>query len=81
LIFRCTTLIGVSVEFVSATASLAELFGDPKRRESVLGYTQAFYTVGGLMVGSVYYLVVTYGEDLPLIEGGQEACATRYCRD
>ena len=32
----------VSVEFVAAVAWLAELFPDPKRREAVLGYTQAF---------------------------------------
>jgi hypothetical protein len=32
LIFRCTTLIGVSVEFVAATTWLAELFANPKRR-------------------------------------------------
>jgi MFS family permease len=73
LIFRCATLIGVSVEFVAATAWLAELFADPKRRESVLGYTQAFYTVGGLMVAGAYYLAVTYGEALPIIRGGHEA--------
>jgi MFS family permease len=73
LIFRCATLIGVSVEFVAATAWLAQLFADPKRRESVLGYTQAFYTVGGLMVAGAYYLAVTYGEALPIIRGGHEA--------
>jgi MFS family permease len=73
LIFRCATLIGVSVEFVAATAWLAELFADPKRRESVLGYTQAFYTVGGLMVAGAYYLAVTCGEALPIIRGGHEA--------
>jgi MFS family permease len=73
LIFRCTTLIGVSVEFVAATAWLAELFADAKRRESVLGYTQAFYTVGGLMVAGAYYLAVTYGEALPSIQGGHQA--------
>lgn len=73
LIFRCATLIGVSVEFVAATAWLAELFADPKRRESVLGYTQAFYSAGGLMVAGAYYLAVTYGEALPLIQGGHQA--------
>jgi len=73
LIFRCATLIGVSVEFVAATAWIAELFADPKRRESVLGYTQAFYTVGGLMVAGAYYLAVTYGEAFPLIHGGHQA--------
>jgi MFS family permease len=73
LIFRSATLIGVSVEFVAATTWLAELFLNPKRRESVLGYTQAFYTVGGLMVAGAYYLAVTYGEALPVIRGGHQA--------
>jgi len=73
LIFRCATLIGVSVEFVAATTWLAELFANPKRRESVLGYTQAFYTIGGLMVAGAYYLAVTYGEGLPMIRTGHQA--------
>ncbi|HWO30079.1 MAG TPA: MFS transporter, partial [Candidatus Acidoferrum sp.] len=73
LILRCTTMIGVSVEFVAAITWLAELFPGAKRRESVLGYTQAFHTVGGLMVTGAYYLAVTYAERLPMIRGGQEA--------
>jgi len=73
LIFRCLTLIGVSVEFVAATTWLSELFPSPKRRESVLGYTQAFHTIGGLMVAGAYYLAVTYAEALPVIRGGHQA--------
>ena len=73
LFLRCVTLIGVSVEFVVATTWLAEIFTNPKRRESVLAYTQAFYTVGGLMVAGAYYLAVTYGEALPMVRGGHEA--------
>ena len=41
-VLRCTTFIGVCVEFVAAIAWLAELFPDPERRERVLGYTQSF---------------------------------------
>ena len=37
LFLRCTTFIGVSVEFVAAVAWLAELFPDPKQRESGAG--------------------------------------------
>jgi MFS family permease len=48
--FRCTTFIGVSVEFVAAVAWLAELFPDAKQRENVLGYTQACSSFGGVMV-------------------------------
>ena len=50
LILRCTTFIGVCVEFVAAVAWLAELFPNPKQREAVLGYTQAFSSIGGLLV-------------------------------
>src|SRR5690606_16606216 len=50
LFFRCTTFVGVSVEFVAAVAWLAELFENPKQREGVLGFTQAFSSIGGLMV-------------------------------
>ena len=54
LVLRCTTFIGVSVEFVAAVAWLAELFPDAKQREAVLGYTQAFSSVGGLMMSAAY---------------------------
>src|SRR6187401_1360791 len=50
LVFRCLVFVGVCVEFVAAVAWLAELFPDPKQREKVLGYTQAFSSVGGLLV-------------------------------
>src|SRR5207253_10570904 len=72
LILRCTTFIGVSVEFVAAVAWLAELFPDPKQREKVLGYTQAFSSLGGMMVTGAYYLSVKYGDSLWLIAGGHE---------
>ena len=72
LFFRVTTFIGVCVEFVAATAWLAELFTDPKRREAVLGWTQAFGSIGGIMVTGAYYLVATYAESLPEIQGGHE---------
>jgi MFS family permease len=73
LILRCTTVIGVSVEFVAAIAWLAELFTNARRRKSVLGYTQGFHTLGGLMVTGAYYLAVTYAERLPMIRAGHEA--------
>ena len=65
LFFRCTTFIGVSVEFVAAIAWLAELFPNPKQREKVLGYTQAFSSVGGLMVAVANGLVIKYAADFP----------------
>src|SRR5918999_5349909 len=69
LLLRVTTFIGVCVEFVAATAWLAELFDDPKRREAVLGWTQAFGSIGGIMVTGAYYLVATHGNNLPSIYG------------
>jgi MFS family permease len=50
LFFRCLVFVGVCVEFVAAVAWLAELFDDHKKREAVLGFTQAFSSLGGLMV-------------------------------
>ena len=54
LFFRCLVFIGVCVEFVAAVAWLSELFPDKVMREKVLGYTQAFSSVGGLTVAIVY---------------------------
>ena len=73
LVLRCTTFIGVCVEFVAAVAWLAELFPEPKTRESVLGYTQAASSIGGLLVTAAYLVAVTYGESLPAILGGHSA--------
>jgi MFS family permease len=73
LFWRCCTFVGVCVEFVAAVAWLSELFPDPKQRERVVGYTQAFGSIGGLMVTGAYYLVVTNAESLPLVRGGHEA--------
>jgi MFS family permease len=67
LFFRCTTFIGVCIEFVAAVAWLAELFPNPEQREKVLGYTQAFSSIGGLLVAWVYGLMVTYSAQLPAI--------------
>jgi len=73
LVLRCTTFIGVCVEFVAAVAWLSELFPNPKQREAVLGYTQAFSSVGGLMVTGAYYICVHYGEYFPAINGSHDA--------
>ncbi len=67
LVCRCLVFIGVCVEFVAAVAWLAELFPEPRRREKVLGYTQAFSSLGGLMVAVVSGLVVKYAASLPAI--------------
>ena len=48
--FRCTTFIGVCVEFVAAITWLAEVFEDKKQKEKWLGITQAFASLGGVLV-------------------------------
>ena len=73
LFWRCCTFVGVCVEFVAAVAWLSELFDDPKQRERVVGYTQAFGSIGGLMATGAYFLIVTYAESLPMIAGGHDA--------
>lgn len=67
MICRCLVFIGVCVEFVAAVAWLAELFPDPARREKILGMTQAFSSVGGLLVAMANGLCVKYAADLPAI--------------
>lgn len=74
LFWRCCTFVGVCVEFVAAVAWLAELYaGDAERREQVIGYTQAFGSLGGVLVTAGYYLSVTYGHLLPSIHGAHQA--------
>ena len=67
LFFRCLVFIGVCVEFVAAVAWLAELFPEPRRREKVLGYTQAFSSIGGFLVAAANWLAVQWALDLPPI--------------
>jgi MFS family permease len=73
LILRSTTYIGVFVEFVAAVACVAEIFPDAKQREKALGYTQAFSSIGGVMVTAAYAIAVTYGPSLPAIAGSHSS--------
>ena len=73
LVLRCFVFAGVCVEFVAAVAWLAELFPDPKRRERVLGYTQAFSSLGGLLVALANRGCIAYADALPAIQGTHEA--------
>ena len=70
LFWRCCAFVGVCVEFVAAVAWLAELFPQPRQREAVIGYTQAFGSVGGIVVTGMYFAIVTYAPSLPAIGGG-----------
>ena len=67
LVLRCFVFVGVCVEFVAAVAWLAELFPEPKQREKVLGYTQAFSSLGGILVATANGLCVTYSSHFPAI--------------
>jgi MFS family permease len=67
LFFRCLVFIGVCVEFVAAVAWLAELFPNPRQREKVLGYTQAFSSIGGLLVAFANYYCIKWALHLPEI--------------
>lgn len=73
LICRCFVFVGVCVEFVAAVAWLSEIFPEPKQREKVLGFTQAFSSLGGLLVAVVYGLCVKHSASLPAIHGVHEA--------
>jgi len=67
LIFRTTTFIGVCVEFVAAVAWLAELFPHHAQREKALGYTQAFSSFGGLLVGGAWLMANSMRDSFPAI--------------
>jgi MFS family permease len=67
LFLRCLIFVGVCVEFVAAVAWLAELFPNPTQRERVLGYTQAFSSIGGLLAAVVYGLIFEYKANLPAL--------------
>ncbi|MFO0426273.1 MAG: MFS transporter [Planctomyces sp.] len=73
LVCRCCVFVGVCVEFVAAVAWLAELFPNHQQREKVLGWTQAFSSLGGLMVAGMNILAGMYAASLPEIAGGHEA--------
>src|SRR4051794_7428708 len=67
MFFRCTTFVGVCVEFVAAITWLAELFPDKRQKELVLGGTQAFASVGGLLVTTANMLSLKYAAVLPAL--------------
>ena len=72
------TFVGVCVEFVAAVAWLAELFPDPKQRETVLGYTQAFWSLGGILVAPSTASAYLRGEPPAIaLSAGRAAIRTR----
>lgn len=73
LFWRCLVFVGVCVEFVAAVAWLAELFPERAVREKVLGYTQAFSSLGGLMVALANKGCIAWADGFPAIHGAHEA--------
>jgi len=73
LVLRCGVFVGVCVEFVAAVAWLAELFPNPRQRENVLGYTQAFSSFGGVLMAGVNFIAAGYSTSFPAIHGQHEA--------
>ena len=76
LLFRTLAFAGTCVEFVAAVAWLAEIFPNPRTREAVLGYTQVFASLGGVLTAGAFYVASRWGASLPLIYG--EHAAWRY---
>jgi MFS family permease len=81
--FRCTTFIGVCVEFVAAITWLAEVFEDKKQRERWLGITQAFASLGGVCVTLVSKWIASHPGTLPVLSlpvalGGDAPSNWRY---
>src|SRR5579871_5715245 len=73
LVWRTLSFIDACVEFVASVAWLAELFQEPKMREKVLGWTQAFSSLGGVAVSQASYLANHFGASLPSIYNGHSA--------
>jgi MFS family permease len=73
LVFRTAAFAGSCVEFVAAVAWLAEIFTEPKQREAIIGYTQAFSSLGGVLSAEIFYVANRYGLTFPAIAGGHSA--------
>ena len=67
IFFRCTTFIGVCVEFVAAITWIAELFEDKKQKEKWLGITQAFASLGGVLVTTMSAWILANAATLPTL--------------
>lgn len=83
IFFRCTTFIGVCVEFVAAITWLAEVFEDKKQRERWLGMTQACASLGGVLVTAINVWILANAKELPhlglpLPNNGTDPASWRY---
>ncbi len=83
IFFRTATFIGVCVEFVAAITWLSEVFEDKRQRVKWLGITQAFASLGGVLVTLVSIWISSHGKDLwhmglPLGLGSSDPGSWRY---
>jgi len=83
VVFRSATFIGVCVEFVAAITWIAEIFSDPRQRARLLGVTQAFASLGGVLVTLVSIWISANAASLPHIGlpialGGGDPSTWRY---
>ena len=79
--FRSLTFVGVCIEFIAAITWLAELFEDRKQREFALGFTQAFASLGGILVTALTgWIVIQSNEfrELPIPDIFNAHAAWRY---
>lgn len=70
---RTAAFAGSCVEFVAAVAWLAEIFTEPKQREAIIGYTQAFSSLGGVLSAEIFYIANRYGSSFPAVASGHSA--------
>src|SRR5580704_5979017 len=73
LFWRTMSFLDACVEFVASVAWLAEIFQEPKMRERVLGWTQAFSSLGGVAVSQANYLANHFSVSFPSIYNGHSA--------
>ena len=65
IFWRCVTFVGVCIEFVAAITWMAEVFSDKVQRERWLGITQAFASLGGIIVAWVNVWIIQHSKGLP----------------
>jgi MFS family permease len=81
--WRCVTFVGVCIEFVAAITWIAEIFSDKVQKERLLGITQAFASLGGIIVGGVNIWIIANAKNLghfgmPIVAGSVDPSSWRY---
>lgn len=81
--WRCVTFVGVCIEFVAAITWIAEVFTEKAQKERWLGITQAFASLGGVLVTAINLWIIAHAKDLPhfgmpLALGATDPASWRY---